>query len=168
MKKSFFRKNKKGVSPLIATVLLIAFAVALGAIVMSWGRSYIVQTQNTVQKKGSTDLTCSSDVSLEAVKSPDGLSFQVCTSGNSVTYTIMNSGQKKIVGFKAQVITSSESSSTTVNQVLSPGDIYRGNISYSGTLKYFSAIPIVTSGNLNVTCVHSGFILSASDVGSCS
>ena len=31
-------KNKKGVSPLIATILLIAFAVALGAVVMSWGR----------------------------------------------------------------------------------------------------------------------------------
>lgn len=32
-------KNKKGVSPLIATVLLIAFAVALGAVVMNWGRN---------------------------------------------------------------------------------------------------------------------------------
>ena len=29
--------RKKAVSPLIATVLLIAFAVALGAVVMSWG-----------------------------------------------------------------------------------------------------------------------------------
>lgn len=30
-------KSKKGVSPLIATVLLIAFAVALGSVVMNWG-----------------------------------------------------------------------------------------------------------------------------------
>lgn len=29
--------SKKGVSPLIATVLLIAFAVALGSVVMNWG-----------------------------------------------------------------------------------------------------------------------------------
>ncbi len=29
--------QKKGVSPLIATVLLIAFAVALGSVVMNWG-----------------------------------------------------------------------------------------------------------------------------------
>ena len=28
--------NKRGISPLIATVLLVAFAVALGAVVMSW------------------------------------------------------------------------------------------------------------------------------------
>ena len=30
-------KTKKGVSPLIATILLIAFAVALGSVVMNWG-----------------------------------------------------------------------------------------------------------------------------------
>ena len=30
-------KFKKGVSPLIATILLIAFAVALGSVVMNWG-----------------------------------------------------------------------------------------------------------------------------------
>ena len=29
--------TKKGVSPLIATILLIAFAVALGSVVMNWG-----------------------------------------------------------------------------------------------------------------------------------
>ena len=29
-------KSKKGVSPLIATILLIAFAVALGSVVMNW------------------------------------------------------------------------------------------------------------------------------------
>lgn len=32
----FDLKYKKGVSPLIATVLLIAFAVSLGAVVMNW------------------------------------------------------------------------------------------------------------------------------------
>jgi len=31
--------SKKGVSPLIATILLIAFAVALGSVVMNWGLS---------------------------------------------------------------------------------------------------------------------------------
>ena len=30
--------GKKGISPLMATLLLIGFAVALGAIVMNWGR----------------------------------------------------------------------------------------------------------------------------------
>jgi len=33
------RYNKRGVSPLIATVLLISFAVALGSVVINWGRN---------------------------------------------------------------------------------------------------------------------------------
>jgi len=31
--------DKRGVSPLIATVLLISFAVALGSVVLNWGRN---------------------------------------------------------------------------------------------------------------------------------
>ena len=38
--------GKKGVSPLIATVLLIAFAVALGAVVMNWGKTQIQDNIN--------------------------------------------------------------------------------------------------------------------------
>lgn len=34
-----FSREKKGMSPLIATVLLIAFAVALGAMIMNWSSS---------------------------------------------------------------------------------------------------------------------------------
>ena len=33
----YVTNSKKGVSPLIATILLIAFAVALGSVVMNWG-----------------------------------------------------------------------------------------------------------------------------------
>ncbi len=36
---SDFSHTKKGMSPLIATVLLIAFAVALGAMIMNWSSS---------------------------------------------------------------------------------------------------------------------------------
>lgn len=34
-----FFYSKRGVSPLIATVLLISFAVALGSVVLNWGRN---------------------------------------------------------------------------------------------------------------------------------
>ena len=33
--------NKRAISPLVATILLIAFAIALGLVVMNWGKSYI-------------------------------------------------------------------------------------------------------------------------------
>lgn len=39
MPSSCFFCSKRGVSPLIATVLLISFAVALGSVVLNWGRN---------------------------------------------------------------------------------------------------------------------------------
>ena len=50
-------KNKKAVSPLIATILLIAFAVALGAVVMSWGRSVDISKEiDSTQKCSDVNL----------------------------------------------------------------------------------------------------------------
>jgi flagellin-like protein len=34
-------ENKRGISPLIATLLLIAFTVALGAMIMNWGSTWV-------------------------------------------------------------------------------------------------------------------------------
>jgi flagellin-like protein len=55
-------KSKKGVSPLIATVLLIGFAVALAAVVMTWGLGFIEQTADTTEKQTTNTLICASDL----------------------------------------------------------------------------------------------------------
>ena len=34
-------QNKKSISPLVTTIILLAFAVALGSVVMSWGKGLI-------------------------------------------------------------------------------------------------------------------------------
>lgn len=60
--------RKRGVSPLIATVLLIAFAVALGAIVMNWGRTYVEDTQEFAREGSEGDLVCSS---------PENIGFEI-------------------------------------------------------------------------------------------
>ncbi len=36
-----FLKSKRALSPLIATILLVVFALVIGTITMSWGRSYV-------------------------------------------------------------------------------------------------------------------------------
>ena len=34
-------KNKKALSPLVATFLLVIFALVIGAITMNWGKAYV-------------------------------------------------------------------------------------------------------------------------------
>ena len=60
--------GKRAVSPLIATVLLIAFAVALGAVVMSWGRSYVEDQIDISSGSSAVQFICSQDVKIEVSK----------------------------------------------------------------------------------------------------
>lgn len=62
-------KSKKSISPLVATILLLAFAVALGSVVMSWGKGLI-------EKASSTETT----VTLEECKI-----VQKCFEKNAIT-----------------------------------------------------------------------------------
>ena len=41
--------NKKGISPLIATVLLISFGVILSGVIMFWGKQYVTEL---MEKRG--------------------------------------------------------------------------------------------------------------------
>jgi flagellin-like protein len=54
--------NKKGVSPLIATVLLIGFAIALAAVVMNWGLGFMQETTESTEKQTQSALVCASDL----------------------------------------------------------------------------------------------------------
>jgi len=62
--KIFSFRSKRGVSPLIATVLLIAFAVALGAVVMNWGKGYVQSQAVQVETQSNAQLSCQSDIEL--------------------------------------------------------------------------------------------------------
>ena len=101
MFKSLF-KQKRGVSPLIATVLLIAFAVALGAIVMTWGENYVRTTADFAKTQSDVQLQCTSDVYFSVndvsyyVNATDGLAD---TLDGGLNITIENNRAKTIKGF---------------------------------------------------------------------
>ncbi len=58
--------NKKALSPIVATVILIAFAIALGLVVMSWGKSYIEEKAEFVA--GPSDISACGYVELDIIK----------------------------------------------------------------------------------------------------
>jgi len=45
------KMNKKGISPLVTTVLIIAFTVALACIVMTWGGSFMRQQKEEINEE---------------------------------------------------------------------------------------------------------------------
>lgn len=88
--------NKNAVSPLIATVLLIAFAVALGAVVMNWSKTQINGEEGGLE----TGPCANIEFGIEQI----GESPNVCYSNDGVTALVKNDGSQTINKLKATVI----------------------------------------------------------------
>ena len=97
--------NKKAVSPLIATVLLIAFAVALGAIVMNWGRAYVEDTQSYARESSESMVKCSSNVNLklDMQKAIVDLDTSTPTNLNNLSLSLDNQGGLDIPQFMVKL-----------------------------------------------------------------
>ncbi|MDD3263968.1 MAG: hypothetical protein PHT94_03660 [Candidatus Nanoarchaeia archaeon] len=99
--------NKKGVSPLIATVLLIAFSVALGAVVMNWGTSYVRDTSEASEANSDDKVMCSTAVDVEFTE-VSGVKrvFYSNSSDTNITLKIgvRNTGNQDINGFYVSMI----------------------------------------------------------------
>ena len=56
---------KRGMSSLIATVLLISFGVMLAIFVMNWGTDFIKSSQRDVEQQSKEKFSCTTDVAFE-------------------------------------------------------------------------------------------------------
>jgi flagellin-like protein len=54
--------NMKGISPIIATVLVVGFTIVMGAIVSIWGTSFILGQTQSIEEKFEEHVDCSSAV----------------------------------------------------------------------------------------------------------
>lgn len=87
--------SKKGVSPLIATILLIAFAVALGSVIMNWGLNLNIGKENDICGKVGVKIR-----SLDAA--------EVCYSGfganGYINFILDNTGSNDVNGLSIWII----------------------------------------------------------------
>src|SRR3989344_4480507 len=60
--------NKKGISPLIATVLLIGFTVALAAVVITWGSGFVNRVTSGTDTNTAKSVACTSDLNFQISK----------------------------------------------------------------------------------------------------
>jgi flagellin-like protein len=90
-------KQKRGISPLIATILLIGFTVVLAAVVLTWGQGWFGGLTEGTTESTSKDLACINEGTIELTN--------VCEDGTNTKVTIMNTGQKTVSG---QVVVDSE------------------------------------------------------------
>ena len=82
-------KSKKGISPLIATVLIIGFTIVLAALVITWGNKLFQDTVENTGKQSDLSLACTN---LEYTTSAK-------KSSNNINIDIANKKEGNIYGF---------------------------------------------------------------------
>jgi len=142
---------KGGVSPLIATILLIAFAVALGSVIMNWGLNLNL---------GKADDKCSGvDIRLRKLDSSE-VCFGLIGSGRYINFIVDNTGSVDISGLAIWIIGDKGTKLVDMDNLLIKKDsLYEKNdkeLSYDqkiyGEIKQVQFIPKIKSENAMDIC----------------
>jgi len=152
--------SNRGISPLMATVLLIVFSVALGAVVMSWGESYIEEKAEFVS--GAQETVGGCDLAQLSVIEVGGTP-QVCYRNGAIDVWLDNGPaidvhniHARIVG--AQAVSSLDNlleaplmRSSAVKVTLTSGRI--------GKLRQVKLTPKVMVGNTPAFCSQQALVI---------
>ncbi len=171
-----FFVGKRGVSPLIATVLLIAFAVALGAVIMNWGRGFVQERTSDVEKTTKIETGCALDVQLK-VSEIDGTP-QLCYGGSGaagqINFTLDNQGKKDVKDIGIVVGGASgiyQLANLNISTIIAGGALFR-NVSYDyntyGSIKYVRFIPKIDISGVTTSCPGSALQKDSSELRNCS
>ncbi len=117
---------RHGLSPLVATILLIAFAVALGSVVFTYLSVSMTGGMETAgcaryARLGSPDLA------------RDG-SYVFDYDGKTVSITLMNEGEVTIVRETVNIIGSEDVSTIDADRRIPPGSVKRLNVPYDSSI----------------------------------
>ncbi|MEM4245398.1 MAG: archaellin/type IV pilin N-terminal domain-containing protein [Candidatus Nanoarchaeia archaeon] len=146
-------RHKKGISPLIATVLILGFTVALAAIIMVWGQRFTTTMQKQTEETSTTQITCATDVDFK-IKDV----CQVSSSPLKYKVVIENNGKIKLEKLIVRFYEGSDKMKAKDDLFANGIESYMINSAeYTpGTdlnnVKYVEAIPIIKISGKEVTC----------------
>ena len=161
----FGTKFKKGVSPLIATILLIAFAVALGSVVINWGLNF------SLGKSG--DKCANVAIKIKEISSA-GACYGGVGQNGYINFIIGSAGNTDISGLAILIVGSSGKSRLfdLDNILIKKGDWLEKNdkeVSYDflqfGNINQVQFIPKIKSGQSTDICSKNS--LSAEKISAC-
>ena len=145
-----FRRSKKGISPLIAAVLLIVVVVGIGAVVTGIVRSYITEGKQTITEKTS-DIRCGVDISINVPVVADELRICHDDANDIISLTLENAGadiddlQMKVFGDAGFYANDTAWTDSGNEGPFKAGDTVMMNISYVdapiGTLQEVKLVP---------------------------
>ena len=139
--------NKRGISPVIATLLLISFAVAIGVVVMTFGKAQV-----------ETQAQCPLNIGLKL--SVISGQKQICfdSSSNQIKFTIENGANIAVDRLVANIIGTEKAETIEINDAkMEKVGSYVGKVSYnvqeSGEIRQIKLTPAITLYDEQQVCI---------------
>ncbi|MBU2589196.1 MAG: hypothetical protein KKB39_00365 [Nanoarchaeota archaeon] len=147
--------KKKGISPLIATVLIIGFTVALAAIIMTWGTTFSKSMQKGSEEQANLQMVCAQDVQYTL--------SAACyfNDTGAIRVTVKNDGSIDLVDMTARLFTSpsnveAKMLNKTGDYVLEKYDIGVFDVVLTTVtaeeVRMVEIVPVIEVGGKQVTC----------------
>ena len=124
--------DKKSISPLIATVLMIVFTVSLAITVTTWGRQLIMGTAKDVEQQTFVDIICGLDVRIDVVDVTGERQLCYDETSDNLKITIENGPDKEIIGLQVVIISEDSVVSQLVEENFARADIKKVSVNYDG------------------------------------
>lgn len=145
--------DKRGISPVIATLLLISFAVALGVVIMQFGRAQV-----------ELEAQCAIDVGLH-FSTIEGVEQQVCydEAKKELRFTIENGVNIKVEGLILNIIGTEQAQTSELNDAkLAKDGTYVGQVKYNtathGQARQVTISPKVILYDEELTCTKKSIV----------
>lgn len=126
--------QKKGMSPLIAAVLLMVVVVGIGAVVTGIVRSQVTTDKQTIERK-STDVECSTQIVISVPTYNDDFRLCVDETNRYVNFTVENTGSMTVDEFQIKVFgaTGFAENDSIIPSGLAPGQAESNYAAYYDT-----------------------------------
>lgn len=93
--------NRRGVSPIIATVLLVAFVIVISVMVLAWIRSGI----EAQQEKATEQITSATECYSTEISIPSASDKGVCKiNDNQIKIVVDNDGKKEVLKLTVRIL----------------------------------------------------------------
>ena len=143
--------EKRGISPLIATVLLIGFTITIAAILMIWGGNLVKERAEKISARTEAQTSCTAKVEI-------GLNSAKCSTEDNkdiVKISVENKGSDIINAFRARINYDGDSETTTTYNLLNPTSQTSLKVEYDtskGMPKSVIIFPVLNKQSLSYTC----------------
>ena len=145
--------GKKGITPLMATLLLISFAVALGVVIMNFGRAQI-----------ESESECSINIGLQISKVGGETQFCLDRTSNQIFLIVENGINIKVEGLTMNIIGTKKATTQELNDAkIEKAGAYLKYVDYNvnemGEVRQIKIIPKVQMYDKELICQEKAIIL---------